>query len=213
MGFHEQLERVRFDPAIRRLALQWARDPYLAEDALQETFWSVSRTKDPDRIIDVRAYFTTVLKRESTHQLKLASAAIPSEDIGETSDQELTTAPIGHGRPSDVAEEVCSGLTIAAMLARFQRERGQLMARVTGRSPDHQRYRAAIVAAAGKLLRLLLTGHVIRAEWNTVLKNEYPEYLGESGLARNAVDQRLSRARRDMLLLLRQIISIEELTS
>ena len=51
------------------------------------------------------------------------------------------------------------------------------------------------------------------ADWNAVLKSEYPQWCDEPALARDAIDQRLSRARGDVQSLLRAIFPRDELAS
>jgi hypothetical protein len=87
-----------------------------------------------------------------------------------------------------------------------------LIASVPGRSPDQHRYRVTIVATARRILDLLLEGCVTSADWNAELTARYPQWCNEPGLARDAIDQRLSRARSDVRALLRSIVTREELT-
>jgi hypothetical protein len=119
---------------------------------------------------------------------------------------------LGNRPPTAVEDEGHQLLLAKTLLARIERDRDLLMASVPRRSPDRRRYRAAIVAAARTILRLLLAGHVAPADWNAALLFEYPQWYGEPGLARDAIDQRLSRARRDVQMLLRKIVSRDELT-
>jgi hypothetical protein len=87
------------------------------------------------------------------------------------------------------------------------------MALVPARSSNSRRYQSAIIAAARTILRLLFEGHVTSADWNAVLKSEYPQWCDEPELAHEAIDQRLSRARRDVQLLLQAIFLRDELAS
>ena len=67
-GFHEQLLKLYTDPGIWRFALRRAGHRDLAEDAIQETYYSVSRVKNPERIRDVRAFYCRALSHEISHQ-------------------------------------------------------------------------------------------------------------------------------------------------
>src|SRR5438874_1715960 len=76
-SFQEILLTVVRDPQIRKLALRLAGDPDLAEDALQEAYYGVSRVRNPEQIEDLRAYFCRALIN-TTHRLqgKLREAAL-----------------------------------------------------------------------------------------------------------------------------------------
>jgi hypothetical protein len=206
VGFFEDLQRVRQEPAVRRLAQLRARDRELAEDALQQTYWNVARVPHPETIRDLRAFFCRALINE-IRRLLSQSAAVSVEDIATTSDRQQISTSSARTSLSDVEDEVCSQTLAQALLARLKNNHSLLVASVPGRSPSHQRYKTAVVAAAASILRMLLTQHVINADWNSVLKDEYPDYLDEHGVARNARDQRLSRARRDVVDVLKQIVS------
>jgi DNA-directed RNA polymerase specialized sigma24 family protein len=209
MEFHEDVARVARDPAIRRLAERRAGSRQLAEDALQETYWNVARA-NPKTIRDLRAFFCRSLIREIAHQ-RARTNTIPIEGIDAIQDLQRGSTSLGNRPPTAVEDEGHQLLLAKTLLARIERDRDLLMASVPGRSPDRRRYRAAIVAAARTILSLLLAGHVVPADWNAALLSEYPQWYGERGLARDAIDQRLSRARRDVQMLLRKIVSRDEL--
>jgi DNA-directed RNA polymerase specialized sigma24 family protein len=206
MGFRENLKRVATDPAIRRLAEWRAGCHQLAEDALQETYWNVVRTSDPEHIQDLGAFFRTALIREIHHQ-RAHWTAIPVEDITPTVDQ---------GRPSSIrnpracVEHDAELLLLAErLIGRLDRE--QFVAAIPGRSPDPARYRTAIIATARAILLLLLQGYVVSDDWNALLKRGYSGWFAEAGLASNSIDQRLSRARRDVQSLLQMVLPRHEL--
>jgi hypothetical protein len=204
--FFEDLQRVRQEPAVRRLAQLRARDRELAEDALQQTYWNVARVPHPETIRDLRAFFCRALINE-IRRLLAQPTAVSVEDIATTSDRQQMSTSSARTSLSDVEDEVCSQTLAKALLARLKNNHSLLVASVPARSPSHQQYKTAVVAAATSILRMLLTEHVINADWNSVLKDEYPAYLDEYGLSRNAKDQRLSRARRDVVDVLKQIVS------
>lgn len=209
MGFREDLARLVRDPAIRRLAHARAGSRELAEDALQETYCAVARVKSPQAIQDLRAYYCRSLIREIIHQ-RSPSSLVPVEDIATTAEQERAGSPF-RDPPTSVENEACIRLLAETMLTRLEHDRDQLMSSVPARSPDHRRYRAAIIAAAQVILLLLLRGDTAPADWNTILKSGYPQWCDEPGSPRDARDQRLSRARRDVQSLLRTILSRYEL--
>jgi DNA-directed RNA polymerase specialized sigma24 family protein len=213
MGFLDDLAKLVQDPEVRRLAERRARSHELAEDALQETFRAVAQMQNPETVRDLRAFFCKALIHEINHQLA-RSAPILTEDISVISDRrQAGTSSSGTSPPASAATEAHLRLLAGAALTRLERDRDELMAFVPARSSDSRRYRSAIIAAARPILRLLFEGHVTSADWNAVLKSEYPQWFGEAGLARDAIDQRLSRARGDVQLLLQAIFPRDQLAS
>jgi len=90
-GFHEHLLKLCTDPGIWRFALRRAGHRDLAEDAIQETYYSVSRVKNPEHIRDVRAFFCRSLSHEISHQ-RGQQTPVPVEDT--------FVAAVGPGSPS-----------------------------------------------------------------------------------------------------------------
>ena len=213
MGFLDDLAELVEDPAVRRLAERRARSRELAEDALHETFRAVAQTQNPEAIQDLRAFFCKSLMHEISHQLA-RSVPILTEDISAISDRRQgLTSSSGTSPPASVASEAHLRLLAEVALTRLERDRGELMALVPARSSDPRRYRSTIIAAARTILRLLLEGHVTSADWNVVLKAEYPQWCDERELAHDAIHQRLSRARGDVQLLLQAILPKEQFAS
>jgi DNA-directed RNA polymerase specialized sigma24 family protein len=209
MGLHEELATLTGDPAIRRLAERRAGSRELGEDALHEAYCSVARVKNPESIRDLRAFFCTSLIHEINHQ-RTRAVPVPVEDVSTTAEQGRAPSSI-RTPPGSVETEASLCLLADMVLTRLEHDRNQLLASVPARSPDYCRYRIAIVAAAKTILLLLLEGAVTSADWNAVLQSEYPQWCGEPGLARDAIDQRLSRARQDVRQLLQTIIPRHEL--
>lgn len=201
MGFLDDLTSVSQDPAMLRFAMRRAGDPELALDAVQMTWWNVARVA-PETIRDLRAFFCTALKNEIMRQ-RMQVARMPTEDIAE----HLRDEPSPGEPPPDGPDDQAAHLVLArTLLARLDHDRDLLMASIPGRSPEPQRYRSAMFAAAAKILCLLLAGEVTKADWNDVLRSEYPQYCGEPQLACDAIHQRLSRARRDVRLVLSKVV-------
>lgn len=212
MEFLDDLAKLVEDSAIRRLAERRAWSRELAEDALQETFRAVAQTQNPEAIEDLRAFFCKSLIRTINRQLTL-SAPIPAGDIGAIADSRQGLSSSGTSPPASVASKAHLRLLAEVALTRLERDRAELMARVPARSDDPRRYQHAIIAAAETILRLLFEGPVTMADWNAVLRWEYPQWCDGSGLAHDAMYQRLSRARRDVQLLLRAILPRERFAS
>jgi DNA-directed RNA polymerase specialized sigma24 family protein len=210
-SFHEELLKLWMDPEIWRLALHRAGDRDLAEDALQETFYSVARTKAPSHIENLRGYFCRALINEVRH-LRGQLRPVPVED------PEMLTRPQQLGirlHASDAArpvDEAAVWLQLAATWRkRFRRERRRLMAMVPERSSDPRRYREVIVAAAAKILHAAGDGHVNWADSDMALRTAYPDWFDEPGCTRDTYYQRLSRARREVRVLLQAVVGRDEL--
>lgn len=207
--FHHELQAICSDPKVRSLARRRARNPDLAEDALQEAYYLVAR-KDPADIRDLRAYLCQVLIREVNH-LRGHSKATLVDDFESLADAR-------QGRPSvhppvsrPVADTVCTHLLTQAWLQTFATRREELTASVPGRSPGSDRYRDVIVTAAEHVLLGIIAGASSNADCNAALSTAYPEWFGEPGCAENTRDQRFRRARVDVRALLRIIINRDDL--
>lgn len=213
MGFLDDLAELVQDPEIRRQAERRARSHELAEDALQETFRAVAQTKDPESIRDLRAFFLKSLIHEINHQLARPKPDL-IEDIGSISDRfegrRHSSAP---SPPVSVESEALVRMLAGVVLRRLEHDRDELTTMIPARSSDPYRYQTTIVMAALSVLRLLVEGSVTSADWNAILRSGYPRWYDEPGLAHDAVDQRLSRARRDVQLLLQAIFPQDELAS
>jgi hypothetical protein len=207
MGDHDDLARVALDPAIQRMALRRAGSRELAEDALQEVCSNIAK-RDPGGIDDLRAYFITALVRQISH-LRARPAAILVEDIDAAGEQGAASA--GGAPPDSVEHEAEIRQLARRVLSRLDADPEQLMAAVPGRSDHPRRYRVAIIAAARAIFLLILQGQVASADWNAVLKRCYARWFAEAGLAADATDQRLSRGRYDVRMLLQRLLPREEL--
>jgi hypothetical protein len=212
MGFLDDLAKLVEDPAVRRLAERRARSRELAEDALQDTFYAVARTQHPEAINDLRAYFCKSLIFAINRQFTL-SVPIPAGDISAVADSRQGFSSSGPSPPVSLASEAHLRLLAEAALTRLERDRAELIAMVPARSDDALRYQSTVIAAAAMILRLLFEGPVTMADWNEVLRSEYPQWCDEPGLAHDAAYQRLSRARADVQFLLQAILPRERFAS
>jgi DNA-directed RNA polymerase specialized sigma24 family protein len=213
MGLHEDLVRVAADQRMRRLARRRAGSPQLAEDALQETFHNVAQTKHPETIVDLYAFFRTALIHWINQQLTRPSA-VPVPDVALISDvQQGQTWPLAAARPVSVEDEAHLNLLTETLLRRLDRDHDDLMALVPARSDDPRHYQRAITESAQTIFELSMDGYVAATDWNAILKNAYAEWFDEPALTRDAIDQRLSRARRDVQALLQAIFSQDQIAS
>ncbi|MGO9217195.1 MAG: hypothetical protein ACLP5E_05385 [Streptosporangiaceae bacterium] len=215
MGFHDDLAGVAAEPEMLRLATRRAGSRELAEDALQETVRAITERKSSEVIANLRGFFYVSLIREIDHQLG-RPVAIPAENIDMLADRARGgTYHSVASRPASVEDETHVRILAEAVLLRFGRERASrsLMDLVPARSEDPRRYRTAVVLAAKAIFELLLDGCVSAADWNAVLKAAYPQWCDDPQQARSAIDQRLSRARRDVQSLLCAVVSRDQLVS
>ena len=210
-SFHEELLSICTAPEIWGLALRRAGSRDLAEDALQETFYSVSRVKDPGRIANLRAFFCKALIHEINHQ-RAQLRPIPVEDPETVAGNRQQGLPLPNPAPSAVDGEAVWLVLAGTWFMRFHREREELGAMVPERSNDPRRYRDVVVAVAEEMLRAAMKGHVSWADCNEALQAAHPSWLNEPGCELDTLYQRLSRARQDVRILLKAVVTREELS-
>ena len=210
-GFHEQLLKLYTDPEIRRFALRRAGHRDLAEDAIQETYYSVIRVRNPEHIRDVRAFFCRALSHEISHQ-RGQRTPIPTEDtVLVAATRQGSPFPASSSHRSVEGTAIWLVLT-ETWLKRFRYERTQLEALVAGRSANPDRYRQVIVAVAQQILDAAAASCVSWADSNEALQAAYPSWLDEHSCDLATIYQRLSRARQDVRLLLMSIVNRADLS-
>jgi hypothetical protein len=209
--FLEQLVAIREDPKIKNLARARAGDAELAEDALQETYYAVARHRNPERIVDLRAYYCRVLLR-NIHRLRSQLGAILIENYGSVADT-CQRKPGGEPSPPPFDEAVVSHLLVQDLLRYFTERRATLSYTVPGRSPDPARYRDVIMTVAERLLRTSDTGGLSDAELNLAFRTLYPQWFAEDGVVASNIHQRFTRARTDLSRLSPEIINRGDLYS
>lgn len=202
--FQQELLAIREDPEVRSLALRRAKNPEVAEDALQTAYCAVSRVANPAAIADLRAYFCRVLIREIYRELGQLQAAAAA-DFTSLVDMRQGRPGSSSPAPRPFPEEVAIGVLGEGWLGAFAARRGELATRVSRRSRDPVRYQRLIVRAAEHMLRTIL-GENADADVNAVLRGGYPDWFAAGSLGKNARDQRLLRARADVCALLKTIV-------
>jgi len=209
-SFYAELAKIRSDPMIWGLALRRAGKHDLAQDALQETYYSVARVKDPGHIENLRAFFCKALIHEINRMLG-RPGPIPVEDPETVAGARHGGDLDAHAAARPVDEAAILGHQAQAWLKRFHNERKRLRAMVPESSSDPERYRAVILATAEEVLRSAGDGQVTWADSNAALQAIYPEWFGGADCSSATHYKRLSRARREVRALLRTIVSKEEL--
>jgi len=195
---------IRQDPQIRKLALRYARDPGLAEEAIQTACYAIVAMKHLEEIGDLRAYFCRVLLNEVSR----LRAQLP-DGPGEPRQHDTTAGPQAPSRPID--DTAGTVLQTQAWLKRFAVQQDHLRAAVSARSDQPDRYRAVIVTAAELILRDAIDGQLSEADSNNAFRTTYPEYFDQPGAAANLCHQRFRRAREDVRAVLRIVVRRDEL--
>jgi len=208
--FYAELAKIRSDPEIWGLALRRAGKHDLAQDALQETYYSVARVKDPGHIENLRAFFCKALIHEISRMLG-RPGPVPVEDVETVAGARRGAHPDAHAAARPVDEAAILGQQAQTWLKRFHNERKLLKAMVPESSSDPERYRAVILAVAEQILRSAGDGQVTWADSNVALRATYPEWFGEADRCSDIHYKRLSRARHEVRALLRTIVSKEDL--
>lgn len=206
MGFDEELLAIASDPKVMDTARWRVGDRDLAEDVIQEALYIVSRVPNPERILNLKAYFWKVVIREAA-RLRRVQGALPFDHP-----EAATGARRVDGRaPRTLEDAVVTGLMAQTWLAQFSQRKQELRAAVPGRSVRPNRYRDHIVAAAEAFLRAVALDGASDKDLREKLLAGYPQWFAEPGRTQNTCDQRLSRAHADLCSLLRQVVTREDL--
>jgi Sigma-70 region 2 len=207
----QQLLAIWEDPQVKNLARAWARDPYVAEDALQEAYYAMAQVKNPERIEDVRSYFCRVLVRKIGHLRGQLGADVVDDFTGLSDACQHKLG--GEALPPPFDEAVNTKL-LAQQWMQYLASRGAaLLGEVPGRSSDPDRYRVVVVIAAVWMLRAIVRGDFRREDLNLTLRAAFREWFAADGVAANGIQQRLSRGRADISALLKTAISADDLRS
>jgi DNA-directed RNA polymerase specialized sigma24 family protein len=200
---HQRLVQVWADPQIKRLAQRHARDPQLADDALQSTYYALARLKHLDQIENMRAYFCRVLVQQ-VHRERAQLGAALFEDFASVTEVRGGTADSGFASAA-LEDAVCSSVQVWTWHKRLICEREELTAVVPARSDEPSRYRAVIYDIVEQILCAGINGEPSEADKNDALRVAYPEYFDEAGASRDTCHQRFRRARLDVSALLQVV--------
>lgn len=205
--FHRELLVIAADSKVRRLARRHTRDPELAEDAIQQALYKVSRIPDPGRIDDLRAYFCRVVSREAFRLCRVSGKTLLLDDT-----ESALVARRVHGQvPRPLEENAVAHLMAQIWQERLEKQKEQLRAAVSGRSADPDRYRDLIIAIAESIVESAVEGEVSDEDHNRALEDAYPEYFAEPGCSQSSCYQRFSRARADIRSLLQKVVARDEI--
>jgi DNA-directed RNA polymerase specialized sigma24 family protein len=199
----QQLVQIWADPQIKGFARRYARDPQLADDALQSTYYAMARLKHLDEIKNLRAYFCRVLVNQVRRERGQLGAAL-FEDFASVAD--VHRGAVDSRFASAAFEDaVCSSVQAGTWHKRLIRKRDELTATVSARSDEPSRYRAVIYEAVEQILRAGIKGEPSEADTNGDFRKSYPEYFDEPGASPHNCHQRFRRARMDVNALLRAV--------
>ncbi len=209
--FHEELRKIREDPQLTGFALAYAgQDPDLAQDGLDDAFWSLGRVRHPELIRNLRAVVYRAV-RNAINRQRNQLGAILVEDFGAVAERHQDEPGCRPLPPRSHDETVSLYLLAQTWLEQFETRRVELITQVPGRSRDRGRYRNVIAVSAEWLLLGIISGDVCDADHNPALCAAYPEYFAEPDAAENTLHQRYSRARADVRSMLQSIIDRDDL--
>lgn len=204
--FYEELLAIARDPKVMGLAGWRVGDRDLAEDVIQEALYIVSRVRNPEHILSLRAYFCKVVIHEAA-RLRRVQGALPFDDP-----EAATGARRVDGRaPRTLEDAVVTRLMAQTWLAQFRQQKQQLRATIPGRSAHPDSYRDCIVATAEAILEAASLDKFADTRPSEGLLARYPEWLDDPGCAENSRQQRLCRALADLRALLKQVVRREDL--
>ena len=200
-GAYDELNAIRADPGMRRHAQHLAYD--LAEDLLQQTWYTVARALASRSIDNLPGYFYRVMARTAWRMREdVTRQGIPADDpvaaAGPRRGRELAAVP--------AEEEALLRLVNAARRELLRSRRAELREEIPACSPDPDRYRDAIVDVAELLLAD--DGPDDRTEINDALLAAYPEWFAAPGASAAARYQRRCRGRADIGRLVEAVIGL-----
>lgn len=186
---------------MRRHAQRLAYD--LAEDLLQQTWYTVARALARRPIDNLPGYFYRVMARTAWRMRDdLTRQGTPAEDpfaaAGPRRGLELAAAP--------AEDEAMRRLLNATRRDLLRRRRAELRQEIPACSPDPDRYRDAIVDVTAGLLADDGPDH--RTEINDALLAAYPAWFAAPGASAPARYQRRCRGRADIVRVLEALTGL-----
>ena len=127
-GFLSELLSIVQDRQVVALAVRWAADHELAEDALQTAYCQVATAPHPEAIVNLRAYFLRTLKNEitSTYSVRLP---VPVDDLEAVTPPQPSTTLYGRTPERAVADQACATAQTQVWVNRHAARHDELIAR------------------------------------------------------------------------------------
>jgi DNA-directed RNA polymerase specialized sigma24 family protein len=199
---YDELAAMTADRVMRGHARRLAAD--LAEDLLQQTWYTIAQAMARGAgIRNLRAYW---------YQVMVHTAGRMRQDIARqgfpVGDPEAAAERHGHREQAGASaeDEALRRLLDAGRNALLRARRVELWHAIPATSPDPSRYRDVIWGLAEWILAG--AGPETRGELNAALRDAYPEWFAEPGIADGARYQRARRGREDVARLLMAVTGL-----
>jgi hypothetical protein len=201
---HARLLEIWQNPGVRGFARRVARDPDVAEDALQSTYYAMHRLKHLADIENLKAYFYRVLLREIGRE-RAELGAVLVEDFTRTVEERQAAGATPPELSAGFEDMACASVQFWSLRQRLVARGAKVLASIPGRSADPARYRTVIYAAAEQILCTGMSGESSDADSNDAFRAAYPEYFAQPEASSNTLHQRFVRARGDVRALLQSL--------
>lgn len=203
---HRELLELWQDQQVRGYARRYAGDHEVADDALQSTYYAMARLKHLAEIENMKAYFYQVLRREIARERGQLGAILIEDFAREADDRQLDARAMDKSS-AGFEDELCTSVQCWYLHKQLLADRDKLLASVPGRSPNNERYREVVYAAAEAILSAGMRAEPSEADSIKAFRESYAEYFAQPGAAANTCHQRFLRARADVRALLRALVS------
>lgn len=201
---YDELAVIADDPAMRRHARLLAGD--MAEDLLQDTWYTVARARTREPVSNVRGYFYRVMAHTAARMREEISrqgmlVEDPATAVGPRRAGELTA--------KSAESDALAGILASARRELLHRRRAELRLEIRACSPDPERYRDVILDVTEAALAE--DGPASRSELNDALAEAYPEWFDALDAAVATKYQRMHRGRADVGRVLAAVTGLDGL--
>ena len=211
--FRRQVQEILRDPKVIAFAVRRARNPDLADDALQSAYLHIISVEHPENIRNLRSYCFTTVANE-IRALYTLPRPVLVDDVETITAPQPSLALYGPVCERSVADQACTTAQAQVWLTRHAGLRGSSPATVPGRSArprpiprGHPRRRETGSPRPAQ------PGPVATLPSPMVLGVAYPPPTSPTRPPLpNTLHQRISRARDDIKALLRSIVNRDELS-
>jgi hypothetical protein len=208
--FQRQVQEILRDPKVIAFAVRRARNPDLADDALQSAYLHIISVEHPENIRNLRSYCFTTVANE-IRALYTLPRPVLVDDVETITAPQPSPALYGPVCERSVADQACTTAQAQVWLNRHVARHDELIRKIPGRSADRARYREVIYAAAKQAFLGHLSLEPNDPAFPEILKEVYPDYFDDPAAVPNTLHQRISRARDDITAILQLLIKREEL--